>query len=54
MLTMLAWAALASGILGAVFMWGYYLGIVHGAPAWRLWALEQQAKRNASTLDKER
>ena len=30
------------------FIWGFYLGCVHGAVAWRRWALGEQAKRKAA------
>lgn len=27
------------------FFFGFYLGVVHGANAWREWAVEQRRKR---------
>ena len=35
------------GGLGVGFVWGFYLGVVHGAHAWRKWALARQAKQEA-------
>jgi hypothetical protein len=33
------------------FSGGFYLGVVHGAPAWLDWAAEERRKRRGETGD---
>lgn len=52
---MTGWDLLAFVVGGATaagcWLWGFWCGVVHGAPAWRRLALARQAARQAAAKE---